>query len=39
MDQFAWSKTATLYYMGLMMSVGGAIACVTFVMIGPLCKR
>ncbi|XP_043266810.1 major facilitator superfamily domain-containing protein 8 isoform X2 [Venturia canescens] len=39
MDQFAWSKTETLYYMGLLMSVGGVVACVTFVMIGPLCKR
>lgn len=39
MDQFAWSKTEALYYMGILMSVGAIIACVTFVGIGPLCKR
>lgn len=39
MDQFAWTKAETLYYMGLLMSVGGVVACVTFVAIAPLCKR
>ncbi|XP_066999586.2 major facilitator superfamily domain-containing protein 8 [Anabrus simplex] len=39
MDQFAWSKTEALYYMGILMSVGAVVACVTFVAIGPLCKR
>ncbi|XP_015610069.1 major facilitator superfamily domain-containing protein 8 isoform X2 [Cephus cinctus] len=39
MDQFAWSKTEALYYMGLLMSVGAIVACITFVMIGPLCKK
>lgn len=39
MDQFAWSKKEALYYMGLLMSVGAVVACVTFVAIGPLCKR
>lgn len=39
MDQFAWSKTEALYYMGILMSVGAIIACVTFVGIGPLCKK
>lgn len=38
MDQFAWTKKEALQYMGLMMCVGGAIACVTFVLISPLCK-
>lgn len=38
MDQFAWSKTEALYYMGIMMSVGAVIACITFAGIGPLCK-
>lgn len=38
MDQFAWSKTEALYYMGILMSVGAIIACITFVAIGPLCK-
>lgn len=39
MDQFAWSKTEALYYMGILMSVGAIVACITFVAIGPLCKR
>nr|XP_012225628.1 PREDICTED: major facilitator superfamily domain-containing protein 8 [Linepithema humile]XP_012225629.1 PREDICTED: major facilitator superfamily domain-containing protein 8 [Linepithema humile]XP_012225630.1 PREDICTED: major facilitator superfamily domain-containing protein 8 [Linepithema humile]XP_012225632.1 PREDICTED: major facilitator superfamily domain-containing protein 8 [Linepithema humile] len=39
MDQFAWSKKEALYYMGIIMSVGAGIACITFVMIEPLCKR
>lgn len=39
MDQFAWSKTESLYYLGLLMSIGGVIACITFAMIGPICKR
>lgn len=39
MDQFAWSKKEALYYMGILMSVGAIIACITFTMIGPLCKR
>lgn len=39
MDQFAWTKAEALYYMGILMSVGAVVACVTFVVIGPLCKR
>ncbi|KOX77961.1 Major facilitator superfamily domain-containing protein 8 [Melipona quadrifasciata] len=39
MDQFAWSKTEALYYMGLLMSIGAIMSCITFVMIEPLCKR
>lgn len=39
MDQFAWSKTESLYYMGLLMSIGAIMSCITFVMIEPLCKR
>lgn len=39
MDQFAWSKTEALYYMGLLLSAGGLIACLTFAMVGPLSKR
>lgn len=38
MDQFAWSKAEALYYMGILMSVGAVIACITFVGINPLCK-
>lgn len=39
MDQFAWTKSEALYHMGLLMSVGAVIACVTFLLINPLCKR
>ncbi|XP_012272261.1 major facilitator superfamily domain-containing protein 8 [Orussus abietinus] len=39
MDQFAWSKKEALYYMGLLMSIGAIVACITFVMIKPLCDR
>lgn len=39
MDQFAWSKKESLYYMGLLMSIGAVVSCITFVMIEPLCKR
>ncbi|XP_057335701.1 major facilitator superfamily domain-containing protein 8 isoform X1 [Microplitis mediator] len=39
MDQFAWTKKESLYYMGIVMSVGAVIACVVFVIIEPLCKR
>ena len=39
MDQFAWTKAQALYYMGLLMSVGAVVACVTFVGIAPLSKR
>lgn len=39
MDQFAWDKKESLFYMGLLMSVGAVVACVTFVLIKPLCQR
>ncbi|XP_064212479.1 major facilitator superfamily domain-containing protein 8 [Tribolium castaneum] len=39
MDQFAWSKAASLKYMGILMSVGAILAIVTFASISPLCKR
>ncbi|XP_034189832.2 CLN7/MFS domain-containing 8 isoform X1 [Osmia lignaria lignaria] len=39
MDQFAWSETEAVYYIGIVMSVGAIASCVTFVMIEPLCKR
>lgn len=39
MEQFAWNKKDTLYYMGILMASGAIIACITFVGIGPLCKR
>ncbi|KAL5274405.1 MFSD8 family protein [Megaselia abdita] len=37
MDQFAWTKAESLYYMGLLMGGGGIVACITFVMIKKLC--
>ncbi|XP_055596935.1 major facilitator superfamily domain-containing protein 8-like [Uranotaenia lowii] len=39
MDMFAWTKAEALYYMAWVMAVGAIIASVTFVLIGPLCKR
>lgn len=39
MDQFAWTKKEALFNMGLVMAAGGLIACVTFFLIGPLCRR
>lgn len=29
----------SLYYMGILMSIGAVIACITFAGIGPLCKK
>lgn len=39
MDQFAWSKSEALYYVGILMSVGAFIACAAFSLIDPLCRR
>jgi len=39
MDQFAWSKSEAMFNMGLLMSVGAVIACITFAAIGPLCNK
>ena len=39
MDQFAWTKEEALKNMGILMSIGAIVACVTFVLIGPLTKR
>ncbi|KZC09574.1 Major facilitator superfamily domain-containing protein 8, partial [Dufourea novaeangliae] len=39
MEQFAWSEKESLYYLGLLLSIGGIVSCITFTMIGPLCKR
>lgn len=39
MDQFSWTKSEALYYMGILMSIGAVIACITFLLINPLCKR
>ncbi|XP_031841265.1 CLN7/MFS domain-containing 8 [Nomia melanderi] len=39
MEQFGWSEKEALYYMGLLMSIGAIVSCISFVMIEPLCKR
>lgn len=39
MEQFAWTKTEALKYMAIIMTAGGCIACVTFLLISPLCKK
>ncbi|XP_058807793.1 major facilitator superfamily domain-containing protein 8 isoform X2 [Phymastichus coffea] len=39
MDQFAWDNEESVFYMGLLMSVGAVVACATFVLIKPLCQR
>lgn len=39
MENFAWTKTQALKNMAILMTVGGVIACVTFLLISPLCKR
>jgi len=38
MDMFAWTKAEALYYMGILMSVGGLISVICFSLINPLCK-
>ncbi|XP_033220137.1 major facilitator superfamily domain-containing protein 8 isoform X4 [Belonocnema kinseyi] len=39
MNQFAWTGREAMYYMGIMMSVGAVLACIVFLLIGPICKR
>lgn len=39
MDQWAWTKEEALKYMGILMAVGAIVACVSFMSIGPLCKK
>lgn len=39
MDQFAWTKSEALYYVGILMSVGAFIACIAFALISPLSTR
>lgn len=38
MDQFAWNKSEAMYYMGILMSIGGILAIICFAMINPLCR-
>ena len=39
MDQFGWSESEAILYLGILMTVGGAISVVTFAAVGPLAKR
>ncbi|XP_060524429.1 major facilitator superfamily domain-containing protein 8 isoform X2 [Cylas formicarius] len=39
MDQFAWSKSESLYYMGILMSIGAIASIATFASIGALSKK
>lgn len=39
MDQFALTKQQSLKYISMLMAVGAVISCISFVTIGPLCKR
>lgn len=38
MDQFGWSESEALQRMGVLMSVGAVVACLTFAAINPLSK-
>lgn len=39
MDQFAWTRTEAVYYVGIILTISAIIACLTFIGIGPLCRR
>lgn len=39
MDQFALTKQEALKYISILMAVGAVISCISFITIGPLCKR
>ncbi|XP_065171155.1 major facilitator superfamily domain-containing protein 8-like isoform X2 [Atheta coriaria] len=39
MDQFAWTKSESLKYMGIMMFIGGIISIICFMMISPLTRK
>lgn len=39
MDQFALTKKKTLFYISILMSVGAVVSCISYVLLGPLCKR
>lgn len=38
MDQFAMTKEKALYFIGILMSIGAVIACISFLLIKPMCK-
>ena len=39
MDEFAWTKTQTVLYVGIMLAVSGLIAIVAFSVVKPLSER
>jgi hypothetical protein len=39
MDEYAWSESETVLYLGLIMTGGGAISMVSFLTVGVLSKR
>ena len=39
MDQFGWSESDAILYLGIMMTVGGIVCVVAFVSVGPLARR
>lgn len=39
MEQFAWTKAQAMKYMGILMSVGALVACLTFLCIGKLSQK
>ena len=39
LDQFGWSESEAILYLGILMTVGGVISVFTFGAVGPLAKR
>ncbi|XP_001659803.2 major facilitator superfamily domain-containing protein 8 isoform X1 [Aedes aegypti] len=39
LDQFGWSNEDSLFYLGILMTVGALISCILFLLLDPLCKR
>ncbi|XP_062564491.1 major facilitator superfamily domain-containing protein 8-like isoform X1 [Armigeres subalbatus] len=39
LDQFGWTNEESLFYLGILMTVGALISCVLFLLLDPLCKR
>lgn len=39
LDQFGWSNEDSLFYLGILMTVGALISCILFLLLDPWCKR
>nr|XP_019931028.2 major facilitator superfamily domain-containing protein 8-like isoform X2 [Aedes albopictus] len=39
LDQFGWSNEDSLFYLGILMTVGALISCILFLLLDPMCKR